>query len=36
LELIHPLSGQNITLEIEPATDFKNLLNAMALDLTAE
>lgn len=36
LELIHPLSGQNITLEIEPATDFKNLLNAMTLDLTAE
>ena len=36
LELIHPLSGQNITLEIDPATDFKNLLNAMTLDLTAE
>jgi len=36
LELIHPLSGQNITLEIEPAKDFKDLLNAMKLDLTAE
>ena len=33
LELIHPSSGKIITLEVEPAADFKNLLHAMKLDL---
>ena len=33
LELIHPSSGKAISLEVQPAADFRNLLHEMELDL---
>lgn len=36
LELIHPSSGKAISLEVQPAADFRNLLHEMELDLLSQ